>query len=217
MLKVDRIAAISLILGCDDRHAATLEAETMHITYARSHVIVHQGDECDRCWLLVDGLVNVEIIGLDGQRSQLTFHGPGEVMGAYPSAATHRSNLVAQREVEALCIVSRSLERLATEHQQIGAGLARLFARQLDFALDRMTARATLSAVGRVFAEILRLADADRHIRPLPTVTSIAIAANTTRETASRAVATLERRGIVERSGGTLTIVSPRLLSELIV
>lgn len=216
MLRIDRIAAVSLILGCDDQHAATLEAQTVHVTYPRSQHIAHQGDECDRCWFIIDGVVNVECVGSEGQRSQLTFHGPGEVLGAYPTPAPHRADLIAHRDVEALSIVSRSLERLAIDHQQIGAALARLFARQLNFALDRMTARTTLSAVGRVYAEVLRLADADRCIRPLPKVTSIAIAANTTRETASRAIGVLERRGIVARADGALTIVSPRMLSELI-
>jgi CRP-like cAMP-binding protein len=214
--RVDRIAAVSAFLGCETHLATVLEAQMSRVAYARSDVIAHQGDAADRCWLIIDGLVNVEFIGSDGQRSQLTFHGPGEVMGAYPAATTHRADLIVQRDVEALTIASRSLDRLATEHQQIGAGLARLFARQLDFALDRMTARSTLSAVGRVYAEILRLAGETRRIQPLPKVTSLAVAANTTRETASRAIAVLERRGIVERAGGALTIVSPRLLAELI-
>lgn len=44
----------------------------------------------------------------------------------------------------------------------------------------------------------------------------LALCANTTRETASRAIAALIRRGVISRDERELVILAPRMLRELI-
>ena len=97
--------------------------------------------------------------------------------------------------------------------------VSRLLLKQLRKATDKLLDRATLSAQGRVHAELLRLARlGDGHtLRPPPVLSALAIRVQTTRETASRAVAALERRGIVRRDGVALIIVAPHRLEELVV
>ena len=82
-----------------------------------------------------------------------------------------------------------------------------------------VSARLTLSANGRVHAELLRLARAQdgRWIRPLPVLSDLALRVQTARETVSRAVSALERRGIVQRHEDGLEIVAPARLEALIV
>jgi CRP-like cAMP-binding protein len=83
-------------------------------------------------------------------------------------------------------------------------------------SLDRMAARSTLSAPGRVHAELMRLAGPDHRIVPPPKVTALALNANTSRETASRAISALERRGVISRSDRHMTIVAPRMLEDMV-
>jgi predicted transcriptional regulator len=64
---------------------------------------------------------------------------------------------------------------------------------------------------------LLRLADDDNCICPAPTVTALAMSVNTTRETASRTITALERRGIIRREGQILTIQAPRMLEEMVI
>ena len=90
-------------------------------------------------------------------------------------------------------------------------------ARQLDLVLDRMAARIGLSATGRFYRALLQLADEDGLIQPAPVIAALAVSVHTTRETASRALASVVRRGIVERQAEGLHIVSRRMLEELIV
>jgi DNA-binding transcriptional regulator YhcF (GntR family) len=54
-------------------------------------------------------------------------------------------------------------------------------------------------------------------IRPVPVLTELAVRVSTTRETASRAVKAVERRGIVRRDSDSLTVVAPQRLEELII
>ena len=73
--------------------------------------------------------------------------------------------------------------------------------------------------MGRVYAEIFRLARAlpGLAIRPAPVISELAVRVSTTRETASRAVSILERRGFIRRDPGSLTVVAPQWLEELII
>lgn len=179
-------------------------------------VIAHQGEPSHRFWVVIDGNVRVEAFGVEGQRQQLARHGPGEIFGAWPSPTIHRADYTANVDSVLLCAGSVAFSELLSSDVQIAAGMAQLLARQLDRAMDRMVMRTTYTAAGRVYAELLALAgDADRIVPP-PQVTALALSANTTRETASRAIAALIRRGIVSRDDDAFVIHAPRMLQEMV-
>lgn len=217
MFRDEWLTAISAVFGCNDDIAAALARNMSHAFVSHKAALAHQGDRLEHCWLILDGTVRVQLIGWDGQRVQLAYHGPGEFFGAYPDPTTCRADIVASGNVETLRIATSAMAALAEEHAAVAYGLSRLFASQLEIALDRMAARTTLSAAGRVYSELLRLADDDHRIDPVPTVTALAMSVNTSRETASRAIAALERRGIVKREGQAMAINAPRMLEEMVL
>ena len=83
----------------------------------------------------------------------------------------------------------------------------------------RMIERTTLSATGRIYAALLRQAgEGDgRTIRPVPTMTELALIVQSTRETVSRTINDLERRGYITRDKDALMIVAPHRVQELII
>ena len=101
----------------------------------------------------------------------------------------------------------------------VGLALSRTLLRQLRATSEKMAERTTLSAAGRVHAERLRLARLGdgRSVKPPPVLAALAVRVQTTRETVSRTISALERRGIVRRDGEALIIVAPHRLEELIV
>ncbi len=216
MQKDERVTAIAAMFGCDDALAGQLDRSVVPLAIPHKTMIAHQGDPSDQCWLVIDGTVHIQLIGFDGQRVQLAYHGPGEIFGAYPDNTTHRADIVAQGQVQVLRIPTATLSAMSDAHAPIGAGLARRLGRQLDMSLDRMAARSTLSAPGRVHSELLRMAGDKNRIEPAPKVTALALNANTTRETASRAVSALERRGVIERTDEAMIIVAPRMLRDMV-
>lgn len=214
----EQISAVRAIFRCDDASARLLlEGVLRYRTVSAKQVIVRQGDVCAHCWLVIDGRARVDALGLDGQRQQLAQHGPGELFGTYPAPATHRAEIVALDDMHLFRGEAALIAELAAGHAQIGAAMAILLARQLDRALDRMVARTTYSAAGRVYARLLELADNDNRIMPSPQVTALALSANTTRETASRALAVLTRREIIRREDDALVILAPRMLLEMVL
>ena len=146
---------------------------------------------------------------------------PGDLFGAVVELdpAPQEAEIKAVEAARSFILRSRDLVALAEAHGVIGLALSRLLLRQLRRATSRLYQRAAVSAAGRVHAEILRLAKAspDFVIRPAPVISELAVRVSTARETASRAVSALERRGIIRRDHDSLTVVAPQRLEELII
>lgn len=212
----EKIEIIGTIFRCERPAAEKLARLLAPQKVSAKDILARQGKESHHCWLVIEGGVRIEAFGLEGQRQQLAQYGPGEFFGAYPTPAVHRAEIASLVETSLLRVEAVRLAELVAQDAQIGAGMARLLARQLDRALDRMMARTTYSAAGRVYAELLSLAAGEDRIAPPPKVTMLALSANTTRETASRAIAALIRRGIIGRDDRELVIHSPRMLMEMV-
>ena len=217
MLNGDQISAIAACFGLNEADAALMAAKMVARDYPARAQIASRGDPLAHLFLVTGGLASFDLFGIDGQYAQLSGYGPGEIFGAYPEITSHRADVSAQSALSVLVIETSQMVGLTAQNATIAEGLAKLMARQLDMVLDRMAARIGLSATGRFYRALLHRADGDGWIRPAPVLSALAISVNTTRETASRALAALIRRGIVERSDDGLLIVSKRMLEELVV
>lgn len=192
-------------------------AATQFRTFEHRAMIALRGDPSDVLYLVIDGIASADLFSVDGQHARLAGYGPGELFGAYPEPVLHRADISAVGDLSVLVIHTRTVAHLATQYAAIAQGIALLMARQLDMVLDRMAARIGLSATGRCYQALLLKADEEDWIKPLPVLSALAIGVNTTRETASRALAQLVRRGIIARHDYGLHIVSRRMLEDLVV
>ena len=215
--KTEQLSSIAACFDCAPESAHLLLSAMTEKRFSTGANIALRGDPSTMLCLILAGGVVAEIFGLEGQQAQLARHGPGEIFGAYPTPAQHRADIRATADTRLLSIPAQSLAALARTHGDIGSGIAGLLARQLDLMLDRMAARIGLSANGRFHKALLQLADAKGEIRPAPVISALALSVHTTRETGSRALAALLRRGIVERNDDHLRIVSRRMLEEMVV
>jgi CRP/FNR family transcriptional regulator, cyclic AMP receptor protein len=215
--QAEHLALIAACFRCPESEAALIHAATHFHSFEHRAPIALRGDASEHLYLVIDGIASADLYSVDGQHARLAGYGPGELFGAYPDPVTHRADMSAVGALSVLMIETRTLAALANEHAAIAQGVALLMARQLDMVLDRMAARIGLSATGRCYQALLTKADDDGWIRPLPVLSALALGVNTTRETASRAVAQLVRRGIVERHDNGLRVVSRRMLEELVL
>ena len=183
----------------------------------RRETVACQGELLSSMWLVIDGRIKIEANSASGRSSQLALCGPGDWVGQYARPAVALTNILATEAATLLVFASGDLPRLAACHPELGVTLAASFARQLENLTAKLDARSTLTARGRIYAELLLRAGDGLAIAPPPVVAELAHAAQTTRETASRSIAELERRGIVSRTAATLSINSPRLLSDLVI
>lgn len=209
------------IFGCSPQVAVAVAGRARSRAYAPQALVLRQGHEGGETFVLVLGRAHALVYGRDGQVVLVRDFERGDIFGAICAAppAPEPADIVAIEASRAAAFDSLDFLGLIEAHAAIGLAVSRLLLKQLHKATDKLLDRAILSAQGRVYAELLRLARlGDGHtLRPPPVLSALAVRVHTTRETASRAVAALERRGIARRDGEALVIVAPRRLEELVV
>jgi CRP-like cAMP-binding protein len=215
--QTEHLAQIAACFRCPDFEANLILGGTQFREYAHRAPVAFRGDVSAHLYLVLDGLASADLYGPDGQYARLAGYGAGELFGAYPTTVRHRADIVAEGSLSVLMMETAFISGLAHAHARIAQGISELMARQIDLLLDRMAARIGLSANGRFYQALLSRADSDGWIKPLPVVSAMAVGVNTTRETASRALAHLLRRGIVKRHDHGLEIVSIRMLEDLVI
>lgn len=212
---------IGRIFECGEELALHIVRSGRMRDYPARELIVRRGDAATTLHIVVLGRAHALVYTIEGQVILLQEYRSGDFFGGIGSgsAAEHEADIVVIEAVCALLLDSAVLAMLAERHSAIGLALVRLLLERLRATTARMYERAALSAVGRVHAELLRQArqSADLAIRPCPVVADLALRVSTTRETASRAVNALERRGIIRRDQDKLVLVAPHRLEELIL
>jgi CRP-like cAMP-binding protein len=208
---------LEAVLPCDTEVALSLLHHGRVLHFDERTYIAYQGETVGTLWLVLEGRIKLESSSSSGRSSRLGVHGPGDWIGSYARPGSCPADLATLDRVTLLAFASGDLPGFALQQPQIGVALALSFARQLENMLAKLDARSTLTAKGRIYAELLHRAAGGLEIAPCPVVAELALAAQTTRETASRAIAELERRGIMTRDASRLHIESPRLLNDLVV
>lgn len=214
----DDIAAIASALGCSARAAQSLHGVAQTRVAPSATVLVHQGDVADGNWLILDGNVRCEVLSPEGRSNVVATHPPGDMIGVFGrNPQTMSASLTTHGSTRLLAIGNPLIERLGLDDSEFALAVARSYARQSGTLLDRLAARISLTAAGRIHQRLLDLAGPDHVITPSPIVAALAVSVQTTRETASRAISNLERRGIIRREPGRMVIQSPRMLEDLVI
>lgn len=157
---------------------------------------------------------------MDGRQAVLEDYVTGDIIGEIALVGTSGSNheVVAVDLVEAAVMLAHVMVSLMSTHAQIALAISRRLIARLAEQNRRLAESSTLSAAGRVHAEILRLARAssDLTIRPAPVLSQLAMHVQSTRETVSRTISALQKRGIIYRDDSGLMVVAEHRLEELV-
>jgi CRP-like cAMP-binding protein len=209
------------VFDCSPDLAGTILVRGRLRQFQGRATIVRKGDRISTLYVVINGRAHAIVYSLDGQIVLLHEYRPGDFFGVVspPYSTTHDADVVAIEEVLSFLLEGSALALLAEQHGCIGLALLKVMVDRLQQTAARMYEHVALSAVGRVHAELLRQArqDPGLAIRPAPVLSDLALRVSTTRETASRAVNALERRGIIRRDADALLVVAPHRLEELIL
>ena len=216
-LDQDLTGFVQRVFACPAETATAIARRASERVYAAQAVILRAGDRPTDTWLVMAGRAQALVYGAEGQLVMLQEYAGGDLFGAIANldAGPQPAEIKAVETVRAALFLAGDFLALIETHTAVGLAVSRLLLRQLRETTGRMADRITLSAPDRVRAELLRMAvDAEGRlaIDPFTGVTALAIKLSIARETVSRAINALERRGVVRREGRALVIVSPRLL-----
>ncbi|WP_291841978.1 Crp/Fnr family transcriptional regulator [Maricaulis sp.] len=203
------------------RQAMAREAERMG---ARAGTVIIAQDEADdRVFLLLEGRARVVLLSEDGQEIWLDGFESGAVFGELASLTGQPriSGIIAETECDLAVYTGDAFFDLIRHHGEIGLALSRLLARRVQHTTQRMFELSALSAPGRIYAELLRMSrpvGSDRSARviePAPSMKELALRVNSTRETASRTINDLQRKGLLEKLRDRIELVDPDQLARL--
>ena len=206
------------MFACPPATAASIVARATAKSWPPRHPVLRQGETSAETFLLIVGKARATLVSADGRLIRLQDLSPGDLFGAIDAAAEQPADVVTLDQSEAARFAAADFIALVETHACVGLLLSRSLVRRLGWMTEKLLERSTLSAVGRVHAELLRLARAGdgRTIVPAPVLAELAQRVQTTRETVSRTISALEKKGLVTRDATGLTIVAPHRLEELI-
>lgn len=217
----DLRAFIQTAFGCPPEVSERIGARASDRRFPARALILRQGDEGGETVLLVEGAAHALAYGADGQMVMLQAYAPGDLFGAVArtGAEPHDADVIAIEDSRAAWFLAMDFLALIESHASVGLAVSRQLLKQLRATTGRMVEQITLSAVGRIHAELLRLARLGdgATIRPAPVLSALAVRVHSTRETVSRTLSALERRGLVRREPDALVLTAPQRLEALVI
>jgi len=216
-----RLSAIRAAFACSDEIARVIDGLTQLVHTDPDGTILYAGESAPYVFLLLQGRAQAVVYSAQGQLVLLDTYAEGDLFGEVDIVGTTTAwdQVIAVTAVDSGRLRQQDFVMLLESHPSLAMAVLRQVTARLSRTARRMVERSTLSATGRIYAELLRQAgEGDgRTIRPVPTMTELALIVQSTRETVSRTINDLERRGYITRDKDALMIVAPHRVQELII
>ena len=185
-------------------------------------VIFREGDESDTCYVVRKGHARAVRVHPDGRELSLAHFGPGDIFGelAMFDNESRSATVEALDKLDAVAITGPDMRRLMREHPDMAVKLVISLGRKLRDANERLANQSfqtVQSRVAVVLAGLVKAAQSEgagnADVLVKITQADIAKLAGSSRESASRFLAVLERAGILTQGRGRLTVHDPDALA----
>ena len=191
----------------------------------RGEVIFREGDVGDTCYLIRSGAILLTREHQDGRMVALAELRGGALFGELAMFRGERRSATAEviEPASALALLATDMQRLVRRNPDLSLKLLASLAERVSRTNERLLQQSFQTVAGRVASALLaqtktRQADGapDADVLIRSTQAEIAHLAGTSRESASRFLATLERAGIVTLGRGKVTVHDPARLRNYI-
>ena len=188
-------------------------------------VIFREGDESDTCYVVRNGHARAIREHAYGRTIALSTFGPGSIFGELAMFESERRSATVETldGMEAVAILGADMRRLMREHVEIALGVVTSLGRRLRAANERIASQSFQTVQSRVATVLTQLVDeaqaegaAERDVLVVATQADVAKLAGSSRESASRFLAVLERAGVIEQGRGKLTVHDPSALERYV-
>jgi CRP/FNR family cyclic AMP-dependent transcriptional regulator len=187
--------------------------------------VFREGDQSDTCYIVREGHARAIRTHGDGRTITLATFGPGDIFGELAMFEDERrsATVEAVEPISVVAVLGPDMRRLMTEHPEISTRLVIALGRRLremNERLSRQSFQTVQSRVAVVLGELVaqELAEgADgRNILVTATQSDLAQLAGSSRESASRFLAVLERAGVISQGRGRLVVHEPEALKKYV-
>jgi CRP-like cAMP-binding protein len=193
--------------------------------FEAGEVVFREGDDSSTCYVVRSGHARAIREHTDGRSITLATFGPGDIFGELAMFDDERrsATIEAVEPVEAIAILATDMRRLLREHPDISVKLLQSLGRRLRETNERLTRQSFQTVQSRVAAVLSQLVEAaraegagDGDVLITSTQAELAQLAGSSRESASRFLAVLERAGIISQGRGKLVVHEPEALGRYV-
>ena len=184
-------------------------------------VVFREGDDSDTCYVVRSGHARAVREHADGRQITLATFGPGDFFGELAMFDDERRSATVEAvgALEVLGIPGVDMRALLTRHPEIAVKLVIALGRRLRAPNERLARQSFQTVQSRVAAVLAQLVDqaqaegaGERDVLLTATQAELAQLAGSSRESASRFLAVLERAGVISQGRGRLTVHDPAAL-----
>ena len=183
--------------------------------------VFREGDESNTCYVVRSGRARAIREHGDGRQITLATFGPGDIFGelAMFDDESRSATVEAMDELSAFAVMSADMRRLLRSYPEMAVKLVTSLGRRLRAANERLARQSFQTVQSRVAAALEQLVEqaraegaGERDVQIKATQADLAQLAGSSRESASRFLAVLERAGVISQGRGRLTVHDPDAL-----
>jgi CRP/FNR family transcriptional regulator len=187
--------------------------------------VFREGDASDTCYVVREGHARAVRTHGDGRTITLATFGPGDFFGELAMFEDERRSATVEaiETTSVIGVLGPDMRRLMNEHPSIAARLVIALGRRLretNERLSRQSFQTVQSRVAGVLSDLVRAEIAagrpEADVLVTATQSDLAQLAGSSRESASRFLAVLERAGVISQGRGRLVVHDPEALQQYV-
>jgi CRP/FNR family transcriptional regulator, cyclic AMP receptor protein len=223
--KVELLRRAPLFAALADDEVGLLAGASEFVHFDAGETIFREGDYSNSCYVISSGHASAVREHPAGRAITLARFGPGDFFGELAMLDDQRrsATLQADDELAAITIPGEVMRRLLRERPEIAVRMVVSLGQKLRQTNERLVGQSfqtVQSRVAKALAELVEAAHAegstDGEIVIKATQAELARLAGSSRESASRFLAVLERAGIITQGRGRLTVHDPSALERYV-
>ena len=189
--------------------------------FEAGQVVFREGDASDTCYIVRSGHARAVRAHRDGRTITLAQFGPGDIFGELALFEDERRSATVEaiERMAAIALLGPDMRRLMAEHGDITLKLVIALGRRLRETNERLARQSFQTVQSRVASVLVQLVEQaraegaiDGDVLLTATQADLAQLAGSSRESASRFLAVLERAGVITQGRGRLTVHDPAAL-----
>jgi CRP-like cAMP-binding protein len=190
--------------------------------------VFREADQSDTCYIVREGHARAIRSHGDGRTITLATFGPGDIFGELAMFEDERRSATVEaiEPISVVAVLGPDMRRLMIEHPEISTRLVIALGRRLRETNERLSRQSFQTVQSRVavvlselvaqeLAELAEGADG-RDVLVTATQADLAQLAGSSRESASRFLAVLERAGVISQGRGRLVVHQPEALKKYV-
>ncbi len=223
---VELLARVPVFSTLEGEHLERIADLAVPRAFEPGQVVFREGDASDTCYVVRSGRVRATREHSGGRTITLATFGPGDIFGELALFEDERrsATIEAIEQTSVVAVLGPDMRRLMIEHPGISARLVIALGRRLretNERLSRQSFQTVQSRVAVVLSELVAQECAEQShdggdVTVTATQADLAQLAGSSRESASRFLAVLERAGVISQGRGRLVVHDPEALKQYV-